>query len=384
MIMIERRQFLGFAGAGLSLSLFPSAALAQNAGVRRLIFIIQRGAADGLGTIIPVGDPGLLAARSALQVEGGAKLDSMFTLHPSMAETAALYAAKQALFVHAVASPYRDRSHFDAQNVLESGGTAPYALKTGWMNRLVGMLPKGDAKALALSPTIPMAMRGTAQVASYAPSALPDASADLVARVGQLYAGDKQLHSLWEQAVATRNMAGSADDGLNARNAVAMGALAAKLMAGPQGARVAMMETTGWDTHAGQKARLGNQLKGLDGLIGALKTGLGADWANTLVIVATEFGRTVAVNGTGGTDHGTASAAMLLGGAVRGGRVIADWPGLGQSALYEGRDLKPTLSLDALITGAVAGHFGLDPEKAGSILFPEMRTTRPVEGLIRT
>lgn len=381
--MFERRQFLQFAGAGMGVTLLPFGAAAQAAGNRRLIFIIQRGAADGVGTIIPTGDPALSAARNALQVEGGTKLDAMFTLHPSMTETASLYAAKQALFVHAVASPYRDRSHFDAQNVLEGGGAAPYALKSGWLNRLVGLLPRGDAKALALSPTIPLAMRGDALVTSYAPSALPDASADLLARVSQLYAGDAQLHALWEQAVATRNMAGSAGDGLQARNAAAMGALAAKLMAGPQGARVAMMETTGWDTHAGQKGRLGNQLKGLDGLIGALKIGLGADWANTLVIVATEFGRTVAVNGTGGTDHGTGSAAMLLGGNVRGGRVLADWPGLSQGALYEGRDLKPTLGLDALITGAVSGHFGLDPQQAGRVLFPEMRANRPVEGLVR-
>jgi uncharacterized protein (DUF1501 family) len=382
--MLERRQFLGLAGAGLSLSVLPYAALAQGAIHRRLIFIIQRGAADGLGTLIPMGDPGLAAARNALQVDGGIKLDGMFTLHPALAETASLYAQKQALFVHATASPYRDRSHFDAQNVLESGGAAPNALKSGWMNRLIGMLPKGDAKGLSLSATIPMAMRGSAPVTSYAPSALPEASSDLIARVGQLYAADKQLHGLWEQAVATRNMAAGAGDGLNARNAAAMGALAAKLMAGPKGAQIAMMETNGWDTHSGQKARLANQLKGLDALIGALKTGLGADWANTLVIVATEFGRTVAVNGTGGTDHGTASAAMLLGGSVKGGRILADWPGLSQTALYEGRDLRPTLGLDALIVGAVAGHFALDPTTTARTLFPSMQAARPIEGLIRT
>lgn len=381
--MIDRRRLLQFAGAGLGLSVLPSVGLAAIASARRLVFVIQRGAADGLNTVIPTADPGLAAARAVLAVDGGQKLDGMFTLHPAMEQTGKLFSAKEALFVHAVASPYRDRSHFDAQNVLESGGISAYALKSGWLNRLVGMLPKADTKALALSPTIPLALRGSVEVASYAPSTLPNASADLIARVGQLYAGDVQLHTLWEQAVATRNMAGTSGDGMNARNAAVVGELAAKLMAGPSGARIVMAETTGWDTHSGQKARLNNQLKGLDAMIAALKAGLGPEWSNTLVIVATEFGRTVAANGTGGTDHGTGSVAMLMGGAVKGGRVIADWPGLVQSALYEGRDLKPTLGLDNLIASAVAAHFGLDPAQAARTLFPDLQTGRPMDGLIR-
>ncbi len=380
--MFVRRQFLGLAGAGIGLAALPRMSFAAASTPRRMVFIIQRGAADGLGTVMPTGDPAFAGLRGALSVEGGVKLDAMFALHPSLSTIAALYAQKQALFAHAVASPYRDRSHFDAQNILESGGTAPYAVKSGWVNRLVSLLPKADAKALALAPTIPMALRGSAEVASYAPSALPDASADLIARVGQLYAQDQQLHALWQQAVATREMAGSAAE-LTGRNAAATGTLAARLMAGPAGARIAMIETTGWDTHSAQKARLGNQLKGLDAMIGALQTGLGADWGQTLVIVATEFGRTAAVNGTGGTDHGTASAAMLLGGAVKGGRVIADWPGLGQSALYEARDLKPTLALDMLIASAVTSHFGLDPAQAGRVLFPNMAAGKGVDGLMR-
>jgi uncharacterized protein (DUF1501 family) len=383
--MLNRRTLIQHSiqlgGLGLSAGLIPGLAFARAATDKRLIFIIQRGAADGLGTIIPTGDPQLMAQRGVLAVEGGAKLNSFFTLHPSMTETAALYLAGQAAFVHAVASPYRDRSHFDAQNVLESGGTAPYSVKTGWMNRLAGLLPDGGKGAIALSPAIPMALRGPANASSYAPSALPDASPDFIARVSQLYAGDPQLHGLWGQALSTRAMAGDAG---NARDAAALGALAAKVMAGSNGARIAMMETTGWDTHSGQKNRLGNQLKNLDALIAALKTGLGADWSSTLVIVATEFGRTVAANGTGGTDHGTASAAMLLGGSVRGSQVIADWPGLGTSSLYEGRDLKPTVGLDQLIADTASAHFGLDPAQSGRILFPNMASGKRIEGLIRT
>ncbi len=378
--MLNRRTLIQLGGFGLSAGLFPDLAFARAAADKRLIFIIQRGAADGLGTLIPTGDGQLMAQRGTLAIDGGAKLNSFFTLHPSLIETAALFQAGQAAFVHAVASPYRDRSHFDAQNILESGGTQPYGIKTGWMNRLVGLLPEGRKSAIALSPTIPMALRGPARAASYAPSALPDASPDFIARVGQLYAGDAQLQGLWDQALTTRSMAGDAG---NARDAAALGALAAKVMVGPQGARIAMMETTGWDTHSGQKGRLANQLKNLDAVIAALKKGLGADWADTLVIVATEFGRTVAVNGTGGTDHGTGSAAMLIGGAVKGGQVVADWPGLSTAALYEGRDLKPTTGLDRLIADSVSAHFALDPAQAGRVLFPDMAKGSRIEGLVR-
>jgi uncharacterized protein (DUF1501 family) len=144
-------------------------------------------------------------------------------------------------------------------------------------------------------------------------------------------------------------------------------------MLGGDGARIAMIETKGWDTHSGQRGRLNAQLRSLDQTLAAMQTGLGAEWANTLVIVATEFGRTARPNGTGGTDHGQASAAMLLGGAVRGGTVLADWPGLSDGALYEGRDLKPTTDLDALIAGAVSQHYALEPARVMATLFPESR-----------
>jgi uncharacterized protein (DUF1501 family) len=173
----------------------------------------------------------------------------------------------------------------------------------------------------------------------------------------------------------------SADGG---RNAAATGTLAARLLTGEEGARIAVIETGGWDTHANQRGRLGFQLRGLDAMVAALKVGLGEAWRDTLVIVATEFGRTAAPNGTGGTDHGTASMAMLLGGAVAGGRVIADWPGLGASALHEGRDLRPTLGLDALIAAAVAQHYRLDPHQAARTLFPNLASTARIEGLVRT
>lgn len=381
--MITRRRLVTTGAlAALSAGFAPRIAFAAAPTDRRFVFIIQRGAADGLGTLAPVRDPAFAGLRGALAEDfaTGVKLDGMFTLHPALSQAGQLFASKQALFAHAVASPYRDRSHFDGQNVLETGGASAYQLRDGWLNRLLTLLPEGERRGIAVAATVPMALRGRVEVGSYAPSALPDASDDLIARVTSLYAADPQLHALWDQATATRALTGDLA-GNDGRNGAATGALAARLLTPADGARIATIETGGWDTHAGQRARLAAQLRGLDAMIGALRTGLGPVWQQTMVLVATEFGRTVAVNGTGGTDHGQASAAMLLGGGVRGGRIVADWPGLAPTNLYEGRDLKPTTDLDALIAGAVAGHFALDPARTKATLFPGATAARPIEGL---
>lgn len=382
--MYDRRSFIGASVAGaLTLALSPRMAFAKAETDKRFVFIIQRGAADGLGIVAPVGDPAFVGARGDLAADfaTAAKLDSMFALHPELSVLGGLYAKKQALFAHAVASPYRDRSHFDGQNVLESGGTSAYQVKDGWLNRLLGVLPPTEAKAIAVSATVPLALRGRHDVSSYAPSGLPQASDDLMQRVTMLYQGDSQLHALWSEAMNTRQLTSDLAGGGGA-NAAATGALAARLLAPADGARIAMIETGGWDTHTQQRQRLAGQLKGLDAMIAALQTGLGPLWNDTMVLVATEFGRTVAINGTGGTDHGTGTAAMLIGGGVRGGRVLADWPGLSPAALFEARDLKPTMQLDAFIGGAVAGHFGVDPARTMAALFPETKRVAAVRGLV--
>jgi uncharacterized protein (DUF1501 family) len=200
---------------------------------------------------------------------------------------------------------------------------------------------------------------------------LPEANEDLLMRVEQLYARDAQLRGLWSAALEARGMAGGRPGGGALRqDGAAMGRMAAGFLARPDGPRIAMIETSGWDTHSGQTARLAAQLRGLDGLVGGLRDGLGTAWAQTVMVVATEFGRTVAANGTGGTDHGTGAAAMVIGGAVQGGRILADWPGLAPANLFEGRDLQPTLALDQLIASVCAEAFRLEPERTGRVLFP--------------
>lgn len=372
-MILSRRSILLSGITVAAAGALPGFAYAAAGTPKRLVFVIQRGAADGLATVAPTGDPAFAAARRAMTDEtaGGAKLDGMFTLHPSLAQTASLYTGKQAHFAHAVATAYRDRSHFDGQNMLEGGGSRPYGRDDGWVGRLLTLLPAAERDAIAIAPAVPLALRGSVQVGTYAPSRLPQADADLIARLTALYADDPLLHPLWDSAVKTQELA-SDIGGNNGRNGAELGKLAASLMLPADGARVMMVETGGWDTHSGQRNRLAAQLRGLDQLIGALQTGLGPAWNDTLVIVATEFGRTVEVNGTGGTDHGTASTAMLLGGGLAaGGKVSADWPGLAAAARYEGRDLKPTRSLERVIAGAVAHHYALDPKRVMSTLYPD-------------
>ncbi len=371
--MLNRRSLITTGLSGMTVAVaFPGMSWAAAGTDRRFVFIIQRGAADGLAVLAPTGDPDFLRARGDLAADStiGAKLDGMFTLHPAMIESAKMFLAKQAYFAHAVASGYRERSHFDAQNILESGALRPYARDDGWMNRLLTLLPPAQAKAIAVAPSVPLALRGPASVNSYAPSRMQNTNADLMDRVSMLYAQDAQLAPLWAGALQTEAMAMTPDGAM--RGGVAAGKIAAGLMSGPSGARVLMLETGGWDTHSGQKGRLNNQLKETDALVAALRDGLGADWSNTLVLVATEFGRTVAFNGTQGTDHGTGSAAMLFGGALaKGGSVIADWPGLAAPKLYEGRDLRPTIRFEDLVTGALASHYTIEPGKLKRALFPD-------------
>lgn len=380
--MIDRRNFLRRAALGTgALFISPRMVFANVETDRRFVFIIQRGAADGLDTVIPHGDPALAGLRGSLAIDPSEmhKLDGLFALHPSLNRLADFYRAKQALFVQAVASPYRERSHFDGQNVLESGGASPYQLRDGWLNRLTTLLPKSREEAIAFAPTIPLALRGHAPVTSYAPSDLPEAPDDLLSRVTTMYGADNELHALWSRAMENRGLA----DAAGARqDSAAVGNTAAKFLRHPDGPRIAMIETAGWDTHAGQKQRLASQLRGLDRMVGALCDGLGETWKKTTVLVATEFGRTAAANGTDGTDHGTASSAMLIGGAVEGGRVLCDWPGLSANQLYEGRDLTPTLDLDALIAMVAAESLQLDPEKTMRTLFPGRPFRQKLTGLV--
>jgi uncharacterized protein (DUF1501 family) len=332
----------------------------------RFVFVLLRGGMDGLSAVPAVGDPEFAAARAGLAEFGAAPLPlpgTPFALHPHLASMHALYGRGELAVLHAVGLPYRDRSHFDAQQVLESGGTRPYELATGWLGRTLAALgPSPRYTGLALTTAVPLVLRGSDRVDTWAPSALPEPTPDLVARLEMLYAGDPSLREALSRARSLREQPGMASGVGNAQGRQAVMALARKageMLASAQGPRVAVLELGGWDTHANQanpNGALANNLRTLDAGLAALNEALGSAWSRTVVLVATEFGREVAINGTQGTDHGTGGAAFVAGGAVRGGRVLTDWPGLARAQRHEGRDLRVTTDLRAVIKGVLSDH----------------------------
>jgi uncharacterized protein (DUF1501 family) len=371
---------------------------AAAAGEARFVLVLLRGALDGLAAAPPVGDPGYARLRGELALGNGGvlhPLDELFALHPALEFMAEQWAEKHMTLLHAVATPYRERSHFDAQDVLESGYSRAHAAQSGWLNRALAGLPrpvggsKPQQEGVVLGAGVPLVMRGPAEVASWAPSRLPRMEDDTLERLADLYTHDALLARRLAEALAAQEMAGGPEGmGGAGRGSAAQFAQAARTAAGflvrEDGPRVAVLETSGWDTHANQGSEQGAlavRLGALDNGLRSLRTGLGAAWKHTVVLVATEFGRTVAANGTRGTDHGTGAAAFLVGGAVRG-RVVADWPGLAAGALYEGRDLAPTLDLRAVAAAVLQDHLGIERAFIAREVFPDGTSLRHIDGLV--
>jgi uncharacterized protein (DUF1501 family) len=413
---MKRREFLtagALAAGGAILSSRVTFAAMANGNKPRFVFVILRGALDGLASVPACGDPGYAELRGDLAIgrpgtDGGAlALDGFFALHPSLAFMQQSYAAKELIVFQAVASPYRDRSHFDGQNVLETGYPEPHAAQTGWLNRALAALPVRLApekeRGISIAPTAPLVMRGPAAVTSWSPSHLAPLDDDTLQRLADLYSHDPLLRQKLAEALAAEAIAGARARMDASRDGQWHGSLlakrgkpgaqyaevvkaAAKFLRQENGPQVAVFDTTGWDTHfneGGAKGQLAARLAALDGALATLKAGLGPVWDDTAVLLATEFGRTVAENGTRGTDHGTATAAYLLGGAVKGGRVVADWPGLSPRRLYQDRDLRPTLDLRSVMKGLLAEHLGVPERALESSVFPESTQARPLAGLVR-
>lgn len=400
---LSRRLLLQGSASFFAWSHLPSFARAADRRDPRFLTIILRGALDGLSAVAPIGDPDYAALRAqiALSRDGDTAalpLDGFFALHPAMPNLLRLFKAGQATVVHAVASPYRERSHFDGQDVLESGLGGVASVSSGWLNRAIGALPAGDRVvrkgALGIGPVTPLILRGSAPVMGWAPPALPKAGDDLANRVLDLYTHrDPVLAAALGAGIESSHIAEHAPMGAGERQAgpqldrVMVQACegAARLMMADDGPRIAALSIDGWDTHAqegGAKGRLAALLGGLDRAIAALETAMKPVWADTAITIVTEFGRTAKVNGTDGTDHGTATVAFLLGGAISGGKVLADWPGLREANLYERRDLKPTTDLRAVLKGVLADHLGLSESVLAAQIFPDSAHVKPMKGLL--
>jgi uncharacterized protein (DUF1501 family) len=388
---------------------------------RRLVVIICRGGLDGLSLSPPVGDRAYARLRGPIAIPGfgepgGAlKLDETFGLHPSMSAVHALAMKGQARIAPAVATPDRERSHFEAQDVLESGGTVAFGTGSGWLNRALQALgPTRRPRALSIGATAPLVLRGEVQAASWSPGGLAGSDPRLPAILQDLYASDPLLAQALAGGLAAQSMAhvatsevaaelaGSSDGTMTSQGDPAsplarkggvdqarrLGATLAGFLTQPDGPRVAAVEMDGFDTHAGQGAssgQLAGRLIGVDAFLDGLQTGLarnGDAWRDTVVVLATEFGRTARINGTGGTDHGTASTALVLGGAIRPGGLIGDWPTLAENRLFENRDTAPTLDMRGLFKGVLRDHLGVDRARLDTLVFPGSATVAPVGGIV--
>ena len=405
-----RRDMLLGSGALFAWAYAPKLARAEGRDPRVLV-IVLRGALDGLAMVAPVGDPDWVGLRGdrALVLDGrtpALPLDSLFALNPAMPNLHRLYKTQQAAIVHATATPYRERSHFDGQDVLESGLSKPGATDSGWLNRALSLLeadgrvnPQGS-RAFAVGPVTPLVVRGTAPIMSWVPPQLLPASDDTHMRLLDLYRltdpklaraleGRRDLVALARDgamdAITPRDGETPATGIARVREYFANAAgTAAKYLARPDGPRVGAVGFVGWDTHINEGA-VGGQLAGLlgalDEALGAIERAMADAWAETVVAVVTEFGRTARINGTDGTDHGIATVAVLAGGALKGGRVIADWPGLKPGDLHEGRDLKPTIDLRAVLKGVLKDHLRVDERALAANVFPGTGDVKPMTGL---
>jgi uncharacterized protein (DUF1501 family) len=430
-----RRDLLRASGVLFAWSCLPKLARAEGRDPRLLV-VVLRGALDGLAAVAPAGDPDWIALRgdNALRADGsapGLQLDDFFVLNPAMPNLHRLWRSGEASIVHAVATPYRERSHFDGQDVLESGLAAPGAADTGWLNRALAATASGgridttgsqtsnetgSGKAFAIGPMTPLVARGPAPVLSWTPPRLQPATDDTLMRLLELYrhtdaamaraleeriglaaiarAGGMETgpergrpaRSSPQQAGGMPALPGAAQGANQVRAFFAESAgSAAKFMSRPDGPRVGAIAFDGWDTHVNEGAvngRLSALLGALDGAIASVETGMGPAWRDTVVAVVTEFGRTARINGSAGTDHGTGTIALLAGGAVKGGRVIADWPGLKEADLREKRDLRPTTDLRAVLKGVMRDHLRVPETALAATVFPGSDGAKPLPGLV--
>ena len=415
--MLTRRNLLkGIAGSALTLTFFPRLVFAAGANHPRMLVVMLRGGLDGLHALPPLGDSAWGALRGSMPfaaagVAGAAQpipLDTRFGLHPSLTYASELYKQREFLPVVAIAPPYQGRSHFEAQDCVENGSAHPNGANDGWMNRCVAGM-RGE-EGLAISTSMPLIMRGPGNVSSWSPPLPEGVDPSLLQRLDTLYAEDPHLAEAYRRAIAeagmdiggaTMQMSSGTADSMNAAASRAGGkgqgkgyaagaalpalmAAAGKFLVRDDGPQLGFVEDTGWDTHAAETPTLQRKLQQLDDGLRAFHEAMGSAWPRTAVIVVTEFGRTAKPNGTGGTDHGTGGAAFLAGGAIAGGRITGQWPGLSPQDLNEGRDLHATTDMRALFKGVLAGHMQVPQALLDTKVFPDSAAVKPMAGLLRT
>src|SRR5687767_5371751 len=374
---MDRRSFMQqMCLGGIATFALPGVTFAQVKQDGRFVFVLLRGGFDGLAAVVPFGDDAYARLRGGFSFEESElfALNELFGLAPGLSPIRDLWQANELVTLHAMAIPYRTRSHFDGQAILETGIDRPVGSSDGWLNRLLQVM-EGKRAGIAIAAGMPRSLTGSHEVQTWSPTQLGVVDDAYLQRLGALYRNDKALYGRFEAAVQQQDTVGEEPMARgNARRGGVASIMqsAARILRQDDGPNIAAMEFSGWDTHANQGLAGG----ALDRLLGQLAEGLmtfrtdmGPAWSNTTVVVMTEFGRTARPNGTRGTDHGTAGAGFIIGPKVAKSVVHADWPGLGDRALFEGRDLKPTLDTRAVLKAAIAATFDLTPAQAERV-FP--------------
>ena len=376
---------------------FSSISYANAPTEKRLVLVFLRGGMDSLGAVIPYGDPAYKSARKSLAIEERDSqmidINGRFAFHSSMKPLHDFYKRGELAVIHAVATPYRERSHFDAQDLLENGTTEPRGSHSGWLNRTIQVLEKGQYQnkhqnnvlGLSIGSSKQLILSGRAKVTTWSPSVLREVDEDLLDRISRMYEQDELLHEALE--IAKDNMDISDVKGKLTRGAksfISTMQAASKFLQKPKGPRIAVVDMNGWDTHSnqgsGKNGRLPALLRVLSEGVAEYRKGTADNvWKNTVIYIVSEFGRTVHPNGSGGTDHGTAGLSMVLGGNINGGRVITNWPGLSSSHLFEGRDLRPTTDLRSVSKSILNKHFGISPAVIDNSILPGTASLRPID-----
>ncbi|MEL7091759.1 MAG: DUF1501 domain-containing protein [Pseudomonadota bacterium] len=377
---MTRRDILrsGLIGCSLAASpLITPVTFAATPGDNRLVVIILRGGMDGLDVVRPYGDPMLRQLRPTLSGgpdQGAHDLDGFYALHPALAPLVPMWRAGELGFVQAVSTPYRDkRSHFDGQDLLEAGTETMAGVRDGWLNRMLQAVPGITAQtAYAIGRSDMKLLQGLAEVSNWSPEVslgLSPVTEQLLTLVTE---SDPALHAAWQEAQVLAALDAEAEMGRDPsrRGAhVKIAEFAAQRLSGD--ARIAAFSLGGWDTHSGQTRAMNRALGHLADALTTLKSDLAPPvWQRTTVVAMTEFGRTARENGTRGTDHGTGGVMVMAGGAVRGGHVHGDWPGLAPADLYQNRDLMPTRDVRAHVAWIMAGLMGLSRATLEDAIFP--------------
>ena len=401
---MNRREFLRIAGLIPALTMQPLGNLGWAAGVndagvarKKLIVVFMRGAVDGLNLVIPYNEPAYYDGRPSIAVPAGGgenaltDLDGRFGLHPALASLMPLWRERSLAFVHACGSPDPTRSHFDAQDYMESGTPGVKSTPDGWMNRLLATLPGPHAptEGVSFGPTLPRIFSGKMTVANVsvgknAARPMPIDRPVVSDAFDRLYRGNDALDQAYREGQAARkqllgelkqDMEAASNGAPSASGFVQISDQVARLMARDRNIQLAFLAVGGWDTHVNQGAgagQLANHLRPLGDGLASLAHNLGDAYGDTVIIVMSEFGRTVRENGNGGTDHGHGNVMWVMGGAVRGGKVYGKWPGLSAEALYQGRDLAVTTDFRDVISIVLERHMKLDNRKLTTV-FPGFR-----------